>query len=214
MYIGLDFDGTLLDSRERHKVALRHAAEAENVALPQFFENIYFQEKIEGASGLAVLKKHKIEKSEKINDRWIALIEADEMLALDVLYPNVKQILTQQTERGAKFVLVTLRKRQEAAQRQIMLHGLDSLCKSIFVVSHAKSKKKGAGSLCAKAEVTQQLNVQAVIGDTEIDQRWASDLTVPFFASAWGFRSRKYWEDCHIRCYQNLASIFSELKIL
>lgn len=204
MLIGLDLDGTLLDSRPRHMVALLQVAEALAVSLSESDAHAYFRLKCNGANGIEALRQLGIPAAEDISRGWIEIIESEEMLALDLLYPDTLDTLNQQRARSNAFVLVTSRQNPAAVQRQIAMFGLEEYLEEIVIVDPRDSVR-------TKAAVTRHHNLSVIVGDTEIDCQWAKDLGAKFYASSFGFRSQSYWQKRQISSYPSLTAIFASI---
>jgi phosphoglycolate phosphatase-like HAD superfamily hydrolase len=204
MLIGLDLDGTLLDSRLRHAVALRRAAEALAAPLPERDVQAYLRLKCDGCSGVAALRQLGVQAAEEISQRWVEIIESEEMLALDQLYPDTLDALGCQWSGQNEFALVTGRQNPEAARRQIIRMGMESFFCEVIVVDprdHSQSK----------AAVTSHLDFGAIAGDTEIDLKWAMESNAGFYASSYGFRSPDYWNRRQIASYASLSAILQAI---
>jgi phosphoglycolate phosphatase-like HAD superfamily hydrolase len=204
MRIGLDLDGTLLDSRLRHIAALRKAAESLAVPLAEDDAQRYLRLKCDGANGLEALKELRIPEAESINKRWMEIIESEDMIALDHLYPDTLDALGRRQSRPKEFILVTGRQNPSAARRQISKLGLEPYFREVIVVD----PQRGAAS---KASVTRTHDLSEVVGDTEIDLQWAQDLGVNFYASSFGFRSQNYWDRRKVVSYASLSSVFDAI---
>lgn len=204
MRIGLDLDGTLLDSRARHLAALRQSACAVGVALAEEDILTYWLLKTDGSNGLTALRRLGIPEASKIHQEWVSIIESDHLLALDRIYEDTLQALQRAWALSATFLLVTSRQNPRAAHRQVTDLGLGKYLKEIIVVDAAKRM--------TKATVSRDLGLEAVIGDTEVDLEWAQDLGVPFYASCFGFRSRQFWDNRGVTSYDCLSVIFQQLK--
>jgi|GEM_PF-1675339 len=203
--IGLDFDGTILDSRRRHVVALRLAAEQLAEPLSEGVAEAYLHLKCSGASGVDALRKLGVSAAESLAQRWTKLIESDEMLSLDRLYPNVLKSLERHRALGYAFVLVTGRQRAEAARRQVAHFGLSRhLCETIVVDPLSRSE--------TKAMVTQDHGLEGVVGDTEVDLQWALDLNIAFHATSFGFRDEAFWSNRGVKCYGDITSLFDSVR--
>jgi len=206
MRIGLDLDGTLLDSRLRHTVALRKAAGSLAVPLTEEDAQRYLQLKCDGASGLDALRQLRIPQAESISKRWVEIIESEDMLALDQLYPDTREALARQQSLQTEFILVTGRQDPAAVRRQISKLGLEGFLREIIVVDPRDRAHP-------KAEVTRTHELRAVAGDTESDFQWAHDLGVNFHASAFGFRSQSYWNRRGVVSYASLSAIFDAIAL-
>jgi phosphoglycolate phosphatase-like HAD superfamily hydrolase len=206
MLIGLDLDGTLLDSRLRHVVALRQAADALAVPLSDDDAQTYFKLKCEGSSGIEALWQLGIPKAEGIGQRWVEIIESEELLAYDRLYSDTIDALERQLVRRNTLVLVTGRQNPPAALRQIARLGLEKYFREIIVVD---SRDRSL----SKAAATYRHNLSAIVGDTEIDFQWASDLRVNFYASSFGFRSQSFWNRRQVTSHASLSAIFDAITL-
>jgi phosphoglycolate phosphatase-like HAD superfamily hydrolase len=200
MTIGLDLDGTLLDSRLRHVATLRRVVESLALPLTEHDAHAYFRLKCDGATGIEALRRLDIPRAEEINGQWISLIESDEMLALDRLYPDTLTALRQRHARGDNFILVTGRQKPAMARRQIASLGLEEFLREIIVVDPRDRSQ-------TKARATSSYALDAVVGDTEIDFQWAEELGVPFHASGFGFRSQAYWRGRQVTSHASLSAI-------
>ena len=205
MLIGLDLDGTLLDSRLRHVVALRKAADALEVPLSEGEAQTYLQLKCDGTSGVEALRQLGIQEAESISKRWVEIIESEELLALDQLYPDTLDALGRQQSRRSEFILATGRQNPAAARRQISRLGLEGYFREIIVVDPRDCSQ-------SKAAATRNHDLSAVVGDTEIDLQWALDLGVNFHASSFGFRSQSYWNRRKVTSYASLPAIFDAIS--
>jgi phosphoglycolate phosphatase-like HAD superfamily hydrolase len=204
MLIGLDLDGTVLDSRLRHSAALREAASAFGVCLSEEDVSAYSRLKLDGLNGLAALRQLEIAKAESISQRWSEIIENEDLLALDKLYEDVPVALQKATAAGDTFVMVTARRKQDAARKQIAALGLNAFMHEILIVDPRDA------SAC-KVAATRHHDLQAIVGDTEADLVWATTLHVEFYASSFGFRSRRYWDGRNIASYPSLSAIFDAI---
>ncbi|MFN3076305.1 MAG: HAD family hydrolase [Alphaproteobacteria bacterium] len=132
--IGLDLDGTVLDSRRRHVVAVVRAAGEEGVSLSEAMAERYFALKCDGATGLEALRRLEVASAEGICRRWLERIETREMLALDHPYPGVAEVLATAHGAGMRFVLVTARRDAAAVREQLVQHDLARFFDDIRVI--------------------------------------------------------------------------------
>jgi phosphoglycolate phosphatase-like HAD superfamily hydrolase len=207
MLIGLDLDGTLIDSRLRHVAALLQAAEACSVLLSENEAQTHFRLKREGSSGIQALRQLGIPLAENIIRRWVEIIESEEMVGLDRLYSDTLQALKLQRDRQDTFVLVTGRQNQALARRQIAKLGLEEFFCGIIVVDPRDCCQ-------TKAAVTRPYDLSTIVGDTELDLQWAADLGSRFYASSYGFRSESYWHRRQVTSYASLSEIFDAINLL
>jgi phosphoglycolate phosphatase-like HAD superfamily hydrolase len=204
MNIGLDLDGTLLDSRERHRVALLRAAEEERVTLPAGLAESFVREKAAGFSGVEVLNRHGVSRAAAIGERWVALIELEGLLDLDRLYPGALEVLAQAAAQGIDFHLVTARRNRESAACQIRSLGLEQHCRSIHIVDPSSPEAAGRAGV-AKARATRCYGLNAVIGDSEVDWEWARLIGVGFYPVSYGFRNDGFWLGRGLSAYPDLV---------
>jgi phosphoglycolate phosphatase-like HAD superfamily hydrolase len=194
--IGVDFDGTLLDSRPRHKIALLKASEILNISLPSGLANNYVNEKSYGFSGLQVLKKYNVDKAKELHGLWVNIIEDESMLAQDKLYPGVKEYL-EAIYKENEIYLVTARTYKSRTLDQLRILGIDKLFSDIFVIEIKQNVKIGE----LKSKATKKYNIEYVIGDTETDLEWANLSKAEFRPVICGFRNKSYWESKGIPVY-------------
>ena len=206
MRIGIDLDGTLLDSRRRHVEALLRVAGHLAIPFSEDKARCYFELKCNGATGVEALRQLNVPAAEDIAQRWLALIENTEMLTLDKLYPDTLEVLKRQQHAGDIFVLVTARRDSAAVKHQIASLGLEPVLHEIIVLNPMDQTR-------SKAIATKNHGLQAVVGDTEVDLGWAENLSVPFFASAFGFRSVEYWRQQNVDTYASLSEIFRMMEV-
>jgi phosphoglycolate phosphatase-like HAD superfamily hydrolase len=204
MLIGIDLDGTLLDSRSRHLVALREAANSLNVSLSDETINKYFEIKCDGNSGLTALRLLDVPNPEGISLRWLEIIEDEGLLALDQLYPDALGMLGEAVDRGHQFILVTARHSKESAISQICRLGIATYTTEAIIVDPRDFQT-------SKGDAAHHWNVDVVIGDSEVDHCWAQDSRVPFYASGFGFRNHSFWARRGIACYSSLTAAFAAI---
>lgn len=202
MRIGIDLDGTILNSRERHTQALLLASRKENVNLPSKLINSFVSEKSYGCSGIEVLKKYNIPNTKKIIENWIDIIEEDSLLSLDILYPDVKYLLSKYQSMGIEFYLVTKRKNTEGVVKQMESLGISHYFRAIHVVNLASNK----------AKYTREYKLHGVVGDTEDDYEWAKALQTKFYAVSYGFRNDQFWRKKGVTPFSNLVDVFYSIE--
>jgi phosphoglycolate phosphatase-like HAD superfamily hydrolase len=196
--IGLDLDGTLIETGVRHKAALLQAANSVGVELPPGFSDTYYEEKRNGLSGKQVLLHHGIPMAEEISKAWVDVVEDECLLGMDRLYPFVANKLKRMISTGAQFYLVTARQHEARALRQIEALRISSLMRQSFVVrisgeGESESRKHG---------LTRHLQLDAVVGDSEVDQAWAQEAGICFYAVECGIRCQRFWQRRGIVSYE------------
>jgi phosphoglycolate phosphatase-like HAD superfamily hydrolase len=197
-----DFDGTLLDSRLRHKKVLEEVVEVicNNKKIP--FDD-YLEYKANGFSTvqyLSEIKKIPTELSERIAKKWIALIEQPEFFEYDFLYPDVQKTLRNLSS-NYDLYLLSARKSQEQLYEQVRKENIEMFFEKIICVSPFDAKKE---------KIMEISNIEGIvlsIGDTEVDKEAASYFEIPFYALNRGFRSEKFWEKQGVISYKDLENI-------
>lgn len=189
--ICFDLDGTLLDSRERHRVVMNHV-------LKEYKCNIdtsdYLQYKAEGNNNLSWLEMKGIDKilAKDINQRWIELIENNVFLNNDTLYPQVRRIL-ESLSRDNFLLLLTARNNQENTEMQIDRLGISQFFDKIVVVPSSKQTS------VLKSQILSDSNITEYYGDTESDMEAAKMAKCRFYATTRGFRSDKFWDKYDVK---------------
>lgn len=199
--IGLDFDGTLLDSRARHAAALSQAARELGLVLPDGLPERFVAEKSNGSPGVEVLARHQIARARDLAGRWTVIVEDLELQALDRLYPDVLPCLTEGRRHECRYVVATARQNPAAAVGQAERLGLRLLVEDFIVVDPLRA---GVGR--RKAEATQHFGLSLIVGDTESDLQWARCLDTRFCALARGFRSDVFWRTLDVEPRPDLAT--------
>ena len=200
--IGLDLDGTLLDTAPRHKAALLEAAHSLNVGLPDGFPDRYYEEKRGGLKGTEVLLRHHIPRSAELSAAWARLIECERLLMLDVPFPDVLAAMGRMADDGFGFHLCTARQQEDLVIRQLSLLGIAPLIRG----AHVLHLDDHGGPSKTKAEITSTLGLNAIVGDSEVDMEWATKLNVRFLALSCGARSREFWLARRVEPYEDTVS--------
>lgn len=186
----LDFDGTLLDSRKRHRILLEDLCQQSDLCIPCDGFSNYLEFKINGGSTFQYLTevvKYPQEVSEKIAKQWIQKIELPTYLAFDELYQDTLGFLKREKKNGWNMVLLSARQRRDYLITQVQQLQLEPFFSSVICVSPQNAAKEKSNVLSTLSDV------RYYIGDTEVDYRAACGMNVPFYALNRGFRSKKYW---------------------
>lgn len=204
--IAFDFDGTLLDSKFRHQKVLFDILKEEEVDIKLDELDDFVQYKARGQNTKSYLNEKYKDKIDilKVVDNWVCNIENMEYLDLDKLYEGAIDLLEELNDLYDLY-LVTARSNELNSLEQIKKQGILKYFKNVFIVSNYGD--------CAfnKYNKTKDLGIVTVIGDTEVDFKWAEYLDVKFLPVIHGFRDSIWWSDKNIETYQNLKSIRCKL---
>lgn len=196
--ICFDLDGTLLDSRERHKVVMDHVLKESQCDIDT---SDYLQYKADGNNNLRWLEMKGVDMNlaKSINQRWIDLIESNDFLKGDMLYPNALPILESLSQDNF-LLLLTARNNQDNTEAQIDRLGIRQYFDKIVVVPSSKQ------TAILKSQILTNLKIEDFYGDTESDLEASKMANCNFYVSTRGFRSKKYWALKDV----NYASFLSE----
>lgn len=201
--IAFDLDGTLLDSRERHKIVMDYVLKEFGINL-ETDDLISF--KAEGHNNIEwlILKDIDEKTAKKINAEWISLIEQDTYLKNDLLYTGVRDVLKVLSKENELY-LITARNNKEGCLKQIKSCGIEQYFSKIMIV------ESNAETSAMKAECLSELDADVFIGDTESDAKAALIAKCMFMAISLGFRSEKFFKDRNIICYNNLYNCINQI---
>lgn len=206
--IGLDLDGTLLDSKFRHQKLLYDILMQEGYEININELNDFLPYKSQGKNTKEYLlyKYSNIKNADKIVEKWIENIEDLEYLNLDFLYNHVNNLL-ENLNTICDLYLVTARKNKENTLKQLNNLDITRYFKKIYIVSNS-------GNIALnKYKKTKNLGIDLIVGDTEIDLKWSQYLKADFFAVNYGFRDIKWWKNKNIISY-NESSIGKKIEEL
>lgn len=181
--VAFDLDGTLLDSRLRHRVLLDDILKMEAIKIDTS-DLIEFKRKGKNNVDFMISKGITRDKAIKIQEKWIAQIEDAKYLSLDSLYPQTKDLLAQY--KNCELFLITARANKNATLKQISELGLLDYFKDIFVVSNKENVIR------SKAEYLLKIKASLMIGDTEIDYFAAKEVGCAFQYAPFGFREKDF----------------------
>ena len=188
--IGFDLDGTLLDSRQRHVDVLEEVLKQECIRIDI---SDYMDYKTEGHStkDFLLLKGIDKETSERINKKWIELIEEERFLASDNLYPGTLKMLSDLSFDSSLYI-ITARNNRDNAYKQIKDLGIQQYFEGVYVVESSKNTSQ------IKADVMKKKGINVFYGDTESDYEAASVAGCDFKAVTGGFRSDSFWRKYNV----------------
>lgn len=188
--IALDLDGTLLDSRRRHRVVMDYVLSEKNIFLDTSDLLSY---KADGKNNLSWLRHKGVDEevASEINNRWIDLIEQDDFLDEDVLYPDTIRILNS-LSKDNMLILLTARNNREGVMKQVERLGIKQYFDEICVVETSKQTP------LLKSKILSDKNINEFHGDTESDMEAALHAGCQFYATTRGFRSINFWNNKNV----------------
>lgn len=194
----VDFDGTILNSFDRHQILLETIIKNKKVNI-----NIkdYLESKRLGISTKEYLLKKGVNPIliDEINKDWIKNIENPEMLKYDFLYKDTLSFLIK-TSKKNDLILVTARSNKKNTLDQIKKIKIEKFFKKIYVIKPNKN-------IPDKIKIAKKHNCFAIIGDTEIEKKVSDELKINFFCLNRGARSKKFWDNSKISSYSSLREI-------
>ena len=181
--VAFDLDGTLLDSRLRHRVVLDDVLRTLNIVLDT---SELVKSKRNGGNNVDYLVSHGIsqEMAKVIQAMWIEHIEDDKYLDGDILYNESREVLLGYA--GWHRILVTARRNKEGLFRTLRRLGLDQLFDEVYVVIPDCNVAR------RKAEVLAREKVLIFHGDTRSDFLASQAADVRFKFHENGFHSSRY----------------------
>jgi len=198
-FLALDLDGTLLDSRSRHRVVLDFCLKKRNLKIPT---NNLLKFKSEKHNNKDFLRQYLKDENliNEIQADWIENIEKEEFLEKDFLYEDSRDFLNFAKEKY-NLVLITARNNKTGVDKFLKRLGIEKYFEEIFIVG------VGRNSAEEKANKLVDIKPSAMIGDTEVDYDAAKNLNIKFFAINRGFRSEEFWNDYGLKSYNNLKEL-------
>jgi phosphoglycolate phosphatase len=184
-----DFDGTLVDVRERHYRTYRSALAP--LGGRPLDPAAYWRRKRRGAPLAEVLAASGVApgRREEFLGRFLAEIEAPARLALDRLFPGAEATLAALAGRGDRLVLLSLRRSPEAFADQVARLGIGELFARVDAGRTAEDGRVAKRRLIEAASFD---GPAAVVGDTEADMGAASALGLAPVGVTTGLRNRSY----------------------
>lgn len=203
--IVFDFDGTLLDSRKRHKAVLKMASQMLGYPLDAQRLNEYLAYKTEGANTYQFLTTKcgiPAYAAKECTQKWVAHIEDSEYLAMDCLYGDTLDTLAELKEdKNTEIILVTARKNKDGLYLQLSSLGISCYLSAIYCVSPRKAAEE-------KVMIAKGLGeIACWVGDTEVDRVAADSAACPFYALHRGFRSKSFWRKNSVFSHSDLSEL-------
>lgn len=182
-----DLDGTLIDIRERDYRAYRYAIG--RIGTTPVSPEAFWPARREGKRIVDFVPPDAPDGDRDVVVKaFVDAVESEELLALDPLFGDTLSFLGSARDSGWRIVVCTLRRRPDAAQRQLDSLGLRARVDEACVVAHGEHAPKASTLLRYAPERT------LMVGDTESDILSARRAGVPVFAVTTGVRDRAYLE--------------------
>ncbi len=181
--VAFDFDGTLLDSRQRHIAVLNDILEKYEISVDTQ-DLIEFKRMGKNNVDYLVSKNVPEQTAKQIQAQWIENIENDEYLVLDRLYPNAIELLEQYGQEN-DLILVSARKNVQGLLNQVKNLNIENYFMAIKAVNPCNS------AAIRKAEILKEYNSRLMIGDTTSDAKAAELAGTTFLHVDTGFHSKE-----------------------
>ena len=182
--IVFDFDGTLIDCKERQSLLAASLCQASGFNLDV---EAFWSSKRDGATTGSAICAQGVEKSisSYISKLWVDQIESDTWLRMDRLFPEVMRSLRDARDQGFRLHLLTARSNNSALIRQLRWLSIDGFFDHVEIVRPEKASQLKANYLAAVSPII-------FIGDTESDASAATAAQIRFMAVTTGQRSADY----------------------
>lgn len=204
--IGVDLDGTVLNSLFRHQLVLHDCLKHNKIDIKMADLNDYIEFKRKGFSTKDYLISKNYEKT-IINEslkQWVEIIEECKYLKFDCLYAEAFQNIMDIAGSFDLF-LVTARHNPKGLFQQVSAFQLDKYFAKIIVVE----PKEDAGF--QKYTETQSIPFSCIIGDSEVDYVWAQYAKVQFFPVNYGIRNEQWWNSRNLTSYSKFADCVKKI---
>lgn len=185
--VAFDFDGTLLDSRNRHIIVMRDVLNLFNIDL-DVDDLVEF--KRNGKNNLDYMMAKGIDENvaKTVQKQWVRDIELSKYLENDVLYSDAIELLDKYSKNN-DLILVTARANVDGLNAQIDKFDLRKYFSGIFVVQPGKT------AAVAKAEILNAQNAILMVGDTNSDASAAKIAGAEFLFRENGFHNKNIIKD-------------------
>lgn len=182
----IDLDGTLVDSRQRQYEVFSHILGGNKISFEEYWD--LKRNRISQAKLLQSKFGMTHEQCMRFNDEWMDLIETDEFLVLDKIFPNVDHTLNYLKGHG-NLHLVTARQNEYRVQSQLADFNIQIFFESVLVTRRKTSKLELVVSNCCVS------SVDYFIGDTGEDINTGKALGVNTVAATYGTLSKAILEE-------------------
>ena len=198
----LDLDGTIVDSTQRHVLALKDILLEEGIEvnidnyLSYKRDGFSTKQYLENMLGLSTLQ------SVSISNKWVKVIEDQKYLLLDSLYDDSNVFLDWLSMQGSCIYILTARKNERLTYEFLKNSGIQKKIIQLYVVSPSNATEEKKHILSKHVA-----NEFFYIGDTEADFDACKGIDIQMFVLNRGFRSKKYWDNRGVETYSNLHEI-------
>ncbi len=198
--IFFDLDGTLINAGKRMYSLFQFLVPQSKLTYSEYWD----------------LKRHKVnhqmilqqrfgydeERFKVFEKEWLSLIETDEYLAMDTIYPNVPEMLSE-LQKDYTLYVVTARQFKQKTLGQLQALGLLGFFKKVLVTEAVKTKED-----LIRQEISTLDPEDLLIGDTGHDILTAKALNVRSVAVSYGFTAleilKTYEPDQQIKSIKDL----------
>lgn len=180
--IAFDLDGTILDSRERHKIVMGDVLKKRGISL-DVSDLVAYKASNRNNIDYLISKGVDAEVAREIQKDWISAIERLDALASDLIYDDAESILAAYD--GWRRILLTARTDEQALEDELRRLSLREWFDEVIVVSPGKSAS------AAKANVLREKKALIFWGDTVSDCNAAKEADVQFKFHKGGFHNRE-----------------------
>ena len=198
--IFFDLDGTLINAGKRMYSLFQFLVPQSKLTYSEYWD----------------LKRHKVnhqmilqqrfgydeERFKVFEKEWLSLIETDEYLAMDTIYPNVPEMLSE-LQKDYTLYVVTARQFKQKTLGQLQALGLLGFFKKVLVTEAVKTKED-----LIRQEISTLDSEDLLIGDTGHDILTAKALNVRSVAVSYGFTAleilKTYEPDQQIKSIKDL----------
>jgi len=194
--IFFDFDGTLVDTSERHYKVYRDILGFYGIP-NTFTKEEFWRLKRDGKKTIDLLPNNVSKDTFQLE--WIKRIENRDYLRFDEVFNGCFEVLTQLKELGHKIILVTLRQRKDNLFWELNRLGLNEYFDDIMVESPLYLKTKAI--LIQKCLKVLTPHNSIIVGDSEIDILTGKQLGMVTVASTYGIRSHKFLKKYNPKFY-------------
>jgi len=202
--IVFDFDGTLLNSSQRHVNVLKECMSELGYLSLDISDYLTF--KADGNSTEDYLKKLGFCESDcqRISTWWIEKIESPVHLKIDYLYDDTIPTLGACCKKRYTLYLLSARQSEKNLINQVHNFRITPYFKQILCVSPIKAAKN-------KARIIMDLDADLIVGDTEAD--WEASIAAgkTCYILNRGFRNESYWSRLHVKSYSSLEPLINQL---